>query len=340
MYGSQGIQPEGREIEVGTEISGQQGKHGKGERKPKSQEARERDKRRKAEIRELKKQGLYKASIKPTPSWFQCSCCMAKAGIGSHKASKLIGVHNTAISRQWKNNGIKADLQGSTGWGHFRPKAEDRTHIVEYTKAAIEEIRQHRSKAVFPCWSVLLNVTADPAYARKKSLEFYHALPPEKKKERNDRTSAIRDKAKHCESLKRWRERNPEKHKESVRNANKKRLKADPGYRAQCNLRNRFKNIMGAALDPTRKWNSSLIGCDTRQLASHLQAQFKRGMTWKNYGTHWHVDHIVPISHFDHTIPHHVKQCWHYTNLQPLEAALNIAKSNKILKDSQLSLTI
>lgn len=338
MYGSQGIQPEGRAVEVGAQISGQQGQHRKG--KGKTLEQKERDKRRKAEIRELKKAGQYTASKKPAPSWFQCSCCMAKAGIGSHRASRLIGIHNTAISRQWKNNGIKPKLSSWVGWTRPRTKEEDETHVVLYKRAAMSEIRQHRNKSIFPCWSVLLNATANPEYARRKSLEFYHALSTEKKKERNDRITANRDKVKHRAALDRWKHRNPEKYKDSIKTANRKRKLSDPGYRAQCNLRKRFRDIMSVVINPEKKWNSSLIGCDTRQLAAHLEAQFKRGMSWENYGTHWHVDHVVPVSHFDHTVPHHVKQCWHYTNLQPLEAALNMAKSNKILKDSQLSLTI
>jgi hypothetical protein len=96
---------------------------------------------------------------------------------------------------------------------------------------------------------------------------------------------------------------------------------------------------MEVTRDPSRKWNSALIGCDTHQLAAHLESKFKRGMTWANYGTHWHVDHIMPCAVFDHTKPEQVRQCWHFSNLAPLEAKKNMAKGANI-EAPQLSLLL
>jgi hypothetical protein len=127
-----------------------------------------------------------------------------------------------------------------------------------------------------------------------------------------------------------WKKRNPEKHRASTLKSLKARKLRDPGFKIACNLRNRFKEIMEVARDPSRKWNSSLIGCDTHRLAAHLESQFTRGITWENYGTHWHVDHIIPCAAFDHTKPEQVRQCWHFTNLRPLEAKSNLAKGAKI----------
>lgn len=41
-----------------------------------------------------------------------------------------------------------------------------------------------------------------------------------------------------------------------------------------------------------RKWND-LVGYSTDELLTHLEKQFKPGMSWDNYGE-WHVDHIIP----------------------------------------------
>ncbi len=63
----------------------------------------------------------------------------------------------------------------------------------------------------------------------------------------------------------------------------------------------------------------SLLGCSPEQLRQHLERKFHPGMSWLNYGIMgWHVDHIKPCASFDLSIPEHQRQCFHYTNLQPL----------------------
>lgn len=348
-YGSHGIQQKRRLLEIGEETASITGECRKG--KGKTPEQKERDKRRKAEIRELKKTGQYTASKKAAPSWFQCSCCMARAGIGSHKAGKIIGVSPSTVTRQWNDFGIRAEIPSHTGWRMIARKARtaqkkaDEAPFKAYNEAAMQEIRQHRSKSVYPCWSVLLRPTKDPDYARKKALQYYHALTVEQKKARN---RALQQKRKQCpvamekqrENVRKWKRNNPEKNLASVRKSIANRKRRDPGFRIQCNMRDRFKDIMGIVRDPSKKWNSQLVGCSTTELATHLERKFNKGMTWQNYGTHWHVDHIIPCSKFDHMLPHHVRQCWHYSNLQPLWAADNLAKSDSIDSDTQLSLTL
>ena len=72
-----------------------------------------------------------------------------------------------------------------------------------------------------------------------------------------------------------------------------------------------------------------LLGCTLIQLVRHLEKQFKKGMTWKNYGT-WHVDHIKPLSKFNLANPKQQKLACNYKNLQPLWANENLSKSNKV----------
>lgn len=70
-----------------------------------------------------------------------------------------------------------------------------------------------------------------------------------------------------------------------------------------------------------------LIGCSHQRLKAHLESQFKPGMTWKNYGK-WHVDHIRPCASFnDLTEMSQQKDCFHYSNLQPLWASENMSKN-------------
>jgi hypothetical protein len=61
------------------------------------------------------------------------------------------------------------------------------------------------------------------------------------------------------------------------------------------------------------------------ELRAHLEHQFKDGMTWDNHGE-WHIDHIKPCVQFDLTDPEQQKECFHYTNMQPLWAFENQSK--------------
>ena len=70
-----------------------------------------------------------------------------------------------------------------------------------------------------------------------------------------------------------------------------------------------------------------MIGCTVADLMKHLERKFADGMAWDNYGRNgWHVDHIRPCASFDLADPEQQRQCFHYSNLQPLWAADNIRK--------------
>lgn len=74
-----------------------------------------------------------------------------------------------------------------------------------------------------------------------------------------------------------------------------------------------------------------LIGCSVNQLKEHIEAQWDEGMSWENWSlAGWHIDHIRPCASFDLTDPEQQRQCFHYSNLQPLWAADNIRKGAKV----------
>lgn len=71
-----------------------------------------------------------------------------------------------------------------------------------------------------------------------------------------------------------------------------------------------------------------LLGCDNQTLRTHLTAQFRPGMSIENHGKIWHIDHVIPCARFDLSKPEHVRACFHFTNLQPLFVAENLAKND------------
>lgn len=92
-----------------------------------------------------------------------------------------------------------------------------------------------------------------------------------------------------------------------------------------------YRNRIYCALKDNVKSNTTenLLGCSINKLKQYLEEQFKEGMNWDNYGE-WHVDHIKPCASFDLTDKEQQKECFHYTNLQPLWAEENYKKHAKI----------
>ena len=109
---------------------------------------------------------------------------------------------------------------------------------------------------------------------------------------------------------------------------NKVRRDNDPAFRIEHTLRNRMR----AALNGRCKADTTkaLLGCTYKEACAHIEAQFTEGMSWDKMGIHGiHIDHIRPCASFDLTDPEQQRECFHYTNLQPLWAKDNLRKSDK-----------
>lgn len=108
----------------------------------------------------------------------------------------------------------------------------------------------------------------------------------------------------------------------------KRRREANFQWRFRVNLRSRIAKALRR--NPKSARTVVLIGCSIVQLREHLERQFRHGMTWENYGPVWHVDHIRPCVSFDFSSPAQQRECFHFTNLQPLFAAENLRKAAKL----------
>ena len=111
----------------------------------------------------------------------------------------------------------------------------------------------------------------------------------------------------------------------------KERKKADPLFRLVSILRGRMYGAIKRGKGKKAFKSMELLGCTPEEARIYLEKQFKPGMSWDNHGMYgWHIDHIIPIASFNLLDPEQQKKAFHYTNLQPLWAAENIAKSDKI----------
>ena len=117
-----------------------------------------------------------------------------------------------------------------------------------------------------------------------------------------------------------------------MKNMNNRR-KTDIQYKLSTRLRVRLCH----ALKNKQKSGSAVrdLGCSIEELKQHLESKFQPGMSWDNWTINgWHIDHIKPLVSFDLTDKNQLLEACHYTNLQPLWAKDNLAKSDKIMPQS------
>jgi len=163
------------------------------------------------------------------------------------------------------------------------------------------------------------------------------------------------------ESEKRWKKKNPEKVREKNRRYRRKypekiqelgkrhrrkikgtpaeikrktkvakwmrdRRKSHPEFGIRQNLSGKLNKLLRG-----KKKSApflQILGCSIPHLKLWLTFYFQPGMSWSNYGQ-WQVDHIRPCATFDLTDPAQQRECFNYTNLQPLWAEENRIKSCK-----------
>lgn len=137
------------------------------------------------------------------------------------------------------------------------------------------------------------------------------------------------------ETLRKWREKNPEKVRASktawrIRNPQhqreyrKRRYREDSLFRLSVSLRRR----LGMAIRGNQKSGSAVrdLGMPIAEFKNYVASLFTDGMSWENWGTVWHLDHIKPLAAFDLADRPQFLEACHYTNLQPLAAEENLKK--------------
>lgn len=74
------------------------------------------------------------------------------------------------------------------------------------------------------------------------------------------------------------------------------------------------------------------LGCSIARFRAWLEGLFLPGMSWENFGSAWHVDHIVPFRLVRPLDAERQRKLCHFTNLRPLWAKANRERNgNKAL---------
>jgi len=107
----------------------------------------------------------------------------------------------------------------------------------------------------------------------------------------------------------------------------KERFKNDPLFKMKCTLRDRTSSALRSKGYKKNSTTQKILGASYIIVKRHLHRQFTDGMSWINHGE-WHIDHIIPLASAT-TEAELLKLC-HYRNLQPLWAADNFSKGDKL----------
>ena len=146
------------------------------------------------------------------------------------------------------------------------------------------------------------------------------------------------------EASRRYRMRHPERRRESTnlwaRNNRAAQIKkwgqryrTDPVFNLAIKIRRRIGMAIRNARKGARKQDHviDLLGCSYRDLKVHIENQFSEGMSWdKCFTGEIHLDHKKPCASFDLTDPAQQRECFHFTNLQPLWGVDNLRKGARI----------
>jgi hypothetical protein len=132
------------------------------------------------------------------------------------------------------------------------------------------------------------------------------------------------------------------KHKKEINLKSRQRRKNDPIYKLIINYRTRLSMLMRNISKSNH--TIELLGCTAQEFHNYIEKQFTENMSWNNYGIkagQWSIDHIIPCDWFKKNMDllsdlSSQKQCFHYTNCQPMWHIDNIKKGNKINKGKLL----
>jgi hypothetical protein len=92
--------------------------------------------------------------------------------------------------------------------------------------------------------------------------------------------------------------------------------------------RSRIYSIMKGS-DIDLESSLDIIGCSKEFFLHWIEWQLDEDETMETYGKDtWHLDHCIPCTLFDSSNERDMKRCFHWSNLQPLDALHNLSKNN------------
>lgn len=136
----------------------------------------------------------------------------------------------------------------------------------------------------------------------------------------------------HPNYIKNWKKEN----RAQINQQERERRSTDINFRLKKNI----SRAINRAIHKNGESTFDYLPYAIEELKFHLEAQFDEKMTWDNYGSYWHIDHIKPHSLFHYTSMNDeaFKKCWSLENLRPLEAKQNMSDGATRIRHKEQSI--
>lgn len=242
-------------------------------------------------------------------------CLVVIKHVPANLKTPLARAARDALGLPWPNNSLSTGL--SPGQHTEKHRARNRAAMAIWRELPENKARQ-RALLALPETKMRMKAQKAAWYAIPENKERTRAAmadwykKPENRENKKAATVA-------------WRAANPNYWSEYFRD----RRQSDPAFRVSQNLRARLYEAVKSSQSTKAATTMELTGCTLPELIAHLESQFTDGMSWQNQGE-WHIDHIKPCASFDLTDPAQQRACFHFTNLQPLWAADNQSKGDRL----------
>lgn len=236
-----------------------------------------------------------------------------------------------------------------------------------FTEKEISNFSLQKGKPINQCKSCVCEKT-----------RIYNQKNREKISEKRKKAYKNRDKQKSLEYSRHYRQKNKERIRAKMAEYGEKNKENKAAYDKEYRIKNfnhlkeitakrtaqrlkednvfRFRRIVQKQIwylikvwqgvrGPTMFKILNALGYSKEDLIAHLEANFKEGMSWENYGKMklggermWEIDHIRPVCSFNFSSLEDVefKECWALENLRPLWADENAKKKTEDAKQSTL----
>lgn len=193
------------------------------------------------------------------------------------------------------------------------------------TNASVEEQPQNKAEEQRAKWRAKYHArkARDPTFLQRQ--RDRRKIPRKKAPRPRSPASIARERERNAKRYAANRESKIQK----VVARQRERYSQDPAYMIRIRLRSRIRYAVRAGRAQKHGKCADLIGCTAAELVTYIESLFLPGMNWGNKHM-WHIDHVIPVSAFDMTCPDSQKAAFHYSNLRPMWAEDNRAKSAKV----------